>query len=71
MPDVYDKPTDVTPENGQVHLDGPDGVAVSMTPEAAEETGERLIHSSIEAHGQRLVEEEDKRRRGKRPPPTD
>ena len=63
MPDVYDQPTDVTPENGQVHLDGPDGVAVSMTPEAAEETGERLERAAIEAHGQRLVAEEDERRR--------
>ncbi|USU08946.1 hypothetical protein NF700_01065 [Sphingomonadaceae bacterium OTU29MARTA1] len=37
------KPGSVSTENGQVMLDGPDGVAVAMTPEAALETGRRLI----------------------------
>ncbi|MCK8456171.1 hypothetical protein U1763_18335 [Sphingomonas sp. LB2R24] len=30
-------------ENGVVTLDGPDGLAIAMTPEAAAETGRRLI----------------------------
>jgi hypothetical protein len=37
------KPGVATAENGQVTLDGPAGVAIAMTPEAAEETGRRLI----------------------------
>jgi len=36
-----------------VIVDGPDGVAVSLTPEAAIETGERLQDSGVEAAGQR------------------
>ncbi|MGA1798657.1 hypothetical protein VH567_07735 [Sphingomonas sp. 4RDLI-65] len=30
-------------ERGVVTLDGPEGVAIAMTPEAAAETGRRLI----------------------------
>jgi hypothetical protein len=37
------KPGVATAENGQVTLDGPAGVAIAMTPEAAAETGRRLI----------------------------
>lgn len=40
-------------EQGLVLLDGPDGVAVAMTPEAAEETGRRLIAAAEQAVGQR------------------
>ncbi|HEU0044589.1 hypothetical protein [Sphingomonas sp.] len=39
-------------EEGMVMLDGPDGVAVSMTPEAAEETGRRLIAAAEAARRQ-------------------
>ena len=41
-----------TAEYGQVILDGPDGVAIAMTPDAAEETGRRLIEAAGEARGQ-------------------
>lgn len=40
---VHDDAGRVTTESGQVMLDGPDGVAVAMTPRAAAETGRRLI----------------------------
>jgi hypothetical protein len=40
-------------EAGEVMLDGPDGVAVSMTPDAANETGRRLIEAAKEAARQR------------------
>lgn len=40
-------------DSGEVILDGPDGVAVSMTPEAAMETGRRLVAASDEAARQR------------------
>lgn len=36
-------------DTGQVILDGPDGVAVALTPEAAAETGRRLIAAAEEA----------------------
>ncbi len=39
-------------ENGEVTLDGPAGVAVTMTPDAAEETGRRLIAAAAEARTQ-------------------
>ena len=36
-------------EGGLVVLDGPDGVAVTMIPAAAEETGRRLIEAARQA----------------------
>ncbi|AQR73081.1 hypothetical protein [Sphingomonas sp. LM7] len=40
-------------EQGLVLLDGPDGVAISMTPEAADATGRSLIAAAQEASTQR------------------
>ncbi|KTF69247.1 hypothetical protein ACNFJ7_03785 [Sphingomonas sp. HT-1] len=40
-------------EFGLVMLDGPAGVAVAMTPEAAEETGLSLLAAAEAAAGQR------------------
>ena len=40
-------------DDGVVMLDGPDGVAVAMTPAAAAETGRRLIAAAEEAAVQR------------------
>lgn len=53
MDKVYDKPSEVSAEDGTVMVDGPDGVAVSLTPEAAEETSARLLDGAVEAGGQR------------------
>lgn len=39
-------------ENGQVVLDGPDGVTATMSPDAAEETGRALIAAATEARRQ-------------------
>lgn len=41
-----------TAEAGFVMLDGPDGVAIAMTADAAEETGRNLIAAADEARGQ-------------------
>ena len=38
-----------TAESGVVLLDGPGGVAVAMTPEAARETGRKLIEAADQA----------------------
>jgi hypothetical protein len=48
---VHDVPSSVASEEGQVIVDGPDAVAVTMTPKAAEETGQRLISSASDAAG--------------------
>lgn len=40
-------------EEGQVMLDGPDGVAVAMSPEAAVSTAQSLIAAAEEASEQR------------------
>ncbi|NYT40072.1 hypothetical protein HZY97_04845 [Sphingomonas sp. R-74633] len=45
-----------TAEQGVVLLDGPDGVAIAMTPEAAEETGRRLMAAAQEAASQTSAE---------------
>ncbi|WP_109807125.1 hypothetical protein [Sphingosinithalassobacter portus] len=41
-------------ERGKVLLDGPNGVAVTMTPQAAVETGESLIAAAKLAAGQSI-----------------
>lgn len=39
-------------EDGFVVLDGPDGIAVTLTPEAAAETGKRLVKAAEDARNQ-------------------
>ncbi len=41
-------------EQGVVMLDGPDGVAVTMTPEAAEQTADSLRRAADEARAQSI-----------------
>jgi hypothetical protein len=60
---MYDEASKVGSEAGEVTVSGPDGVAVSLTPEAAAETGDRLIGAAAEAHGQTLRAEMKKRDR--------
>ena len=52
---VYDDASTVAAVDGAVELDGPDAVDVAMTPEAAEETSERLADDAIKARGQRRM----------------
>ncbi|WP_179187124.1 hypothetical protein [Sphingomonas sp. TZW2008] len=54
MSKVYDDPSYVSAKDGKVLLDGPDGVAVAVTPEAALETSDRLLHKAAEAQGQEV-----------------
>ncbi|WP_432769857.1 MAG: hypothetical protein HEQ22_03680 [Sphingopyxis sp.] len=44
-----------TAEGGFVILDGPDGVATTMTPEAAAGTGQSLIDAAVVAQRQQAV----------------
>jgi osmotically-inducible protein OsmY len=53
--ELYDQATKVTAEQGEVVLDGPDGVDVKLTPDAAEETADNLIEGAVEARGQRRL----------------
>ena len=50
-----DQPFEVAAEEGEVLIDGQEGVALSMTPEAAEETSNRLYDRTAEARGQRIM----------------
>ena len=45
----HDRPGVASAEQGIVLLDGPDGVAVAMTPDAAEATGHSLVTAAGEA----------------------
>lgn len=48
----YDTPTHATAERGEVMLDGPDGIAVSMTPGAARTSADHLRAAADEAQNQ-------------------
>ena len=54
---IYDEPTEVDATDGNVVLDGPDGVAVLMTPQAAVETSDRLLFGAAKARGQQVQAE--------------
>jgi hypothetical protein len=50
---IYHQPSSVTAEDGDVLILGPDDVHVTMDPDAAEETSNRLLEGSMKARGQR------------------
>lgn len=39
----YDEPIHAAAEHGEVVLEGPDGLATSLTPDAAKTSAERLV----------------------------
>ena len=45
--------SEVVAEQGDLIVEGPDGVAVTLTPDAAEETGRRMLAAASEARRQR------------------
>lgn len=51
------EPSEVTAQDGLVFVDGPEGVAVTMTPDAAEETSQRLLEAAAQAIGQERAEQ--------------
>ena len=52
---VYEAPSKVKAVDGFVDVEGPDDVHVTLSPEAAEETSERLLEGSLQARGQRRL----------------
>lgn len=54
---IYEQPSKVTAKDGEVLVEGPDGVDVGLTPEAAEETSQRLLDGSMKARGQRHMKD--------------
>ena len=59
----HDMPSDVDAEEGEVLVDGPGGIAVSLTPEGASETSDRLLFGAAKARGQQIAEERRAKRR--------
>jgi len=53
---IYDQPSNVRAVEGAVVMDGPDHVEVAMTPDAAEETSERLLGAVFEARGKHRLD---------------
>jgi len=49
---VFDEASTVDAEDGAVRMRGPDSTDVRFTPEAAEETSERLTTGAMKARGQ-------------------
>ena len=45
----HSEPSEVNAEQGIVIVEGPDGVAVTLTADAAEETGKRMLRAASEA----------------------
>jgi hypothetical protein len=68
---IYDEPSDVDAENGTVVVNGPDAVDVRLTPEAAEETSERLSTGAMKARGQLLLLRSREMKKGRRSGPLD
>jgi hypothetical protein len=54
---IWDEASEVAAEEGEVIVDGPNGVAVSLTPDAALETSERLLAGGLAARGQQIADE--------------
>ena len=57
---VYDEASGVDTEDGAVLVNGPGSVDVRLTPDAAEETSERLNTGAMKARGQRFFSDQKK-----------
>ncbi|GAA0664033.1 hypothetical protein FHT00_001144 [Sphingomonas insulae] len=51
---THDAAPQVTPSGGVVLLDGPDGIALTFTVDAALELSDRLLDGAIEATGKHV-----------------
>ena len=55
--EIYDEASAVDADDGAVRQKGPDAVDVRMTPDAAEETSERLLQGAMKARGQHYLKD--------------
>lgn len=55
---IYSDASQVRAEEGVVVVKGPDAVDVRLTPDAAEETSERMLEGAMKARGQRFFSED-------------
>ena len=53
----YDEPSSVEVVDGKVVVRGPGQVDVNLTPEAAEETSDRLLEGAMKARGKRRLKD--------------
>jgi hypothetical protein len=51
--EIYDEPREVDAEQGVVLVKGPGTVDIRFTPDAADETADRLTTGALKARGQR------------------
>lgn len=49
---AQEQPSQVVAEDGNIIIEGPDGVAVTMSPDAAEETARRLLRAVSQIRGE-------------------
>ncbi|HEY0029010.1 MAG TPA: hypothetical protein VGC35_14185 [Allosphingosinicella sp.] len=61
LPVPADSPADVKAQDGEVSVEGPNGIKYVFTPAAAIETSDRLLLGGIEANGQRMLKEDRQR----------
>ena len=54
MSKINDDPARVEAVDGEVEMEGPGGIVVSLTPDAAAETSDRLLAAAGQAEGQRM-----------------
>ena len=50
---AHEQASQVVAEAGNIIIEGPDGVAVTMSPDAAEETARRLLRAVSEARSEK------------------
>jgi hypothetical protein len=62
-----DEPSEVSTEDGSVKMHGPDSVDVSMTPEAALQTSDRLFGEAMKARGAKNLRNTDAEASAKSP----
>jgi hypothetical protein len=56
---LFDEPSDVDAEEGNVKVKGPGRTKIWFTPEAAEETSDRLSTGAMKARGPRYFSKND------------
>ena len=60
---IFSESSHVENDISEVMVRGPDGIAISLTPEAAVETGLRLIDNAADAKGKQMIFDDDAKQR--------